>query len=537
MSELPRKKLSGKKKSFFLVLALMSLFWLRVGYYAVTQEPLRVSKETTYLTGPIREDGTVDYAAALNERNKVGVTSENNAAVVLAKVLGPSVGGEEYFKELGISIPLLDGDYYLPISQFHVETFIPQTEADWDLMPEFDLDDQYGFSEARPWTAEEFPDLARFFEANRIPLDHLLAVVEKPKYYNPVVQSTNWFSVGLSNKGVSAHLRNLSADLCVKGMLAIGEKDFSQAHDCLNAIHRLALCQVEESGTISYLCYRGETDRVFRLMNELISSGENKPEQLRHFQNILDEHERQHGVAEHINFGARIEALEEMNELIYRLYISGENREVSSIRVAINGAKSLYRLDWNILYSRLNEGYDAVVENFRSVDPSMGFPVDNTSYDERTSAFNEMLSRCDIEYLQLDVSLSREEFSERSGFYLFDVLGVSNGYTLARSEVRGAVGLKVNQLGLRLEEHVIDNGSYPELLTDLEPPPTAEEMFDPFADKDLTYKKNGRGYVLYSWGDNQFDQEGQSYGEIPPGDDITFRIVRAITEPTKAERP
>jgi hypothetical protein len=49
-------------------------------------EPLAISKETTWITQPLRSDGTPDYVAWLTRRYAAGVTSENNAAVVLGQV-------------------------------------------------------------------------------------------------------------------------------------------------------------------------------------------------------------------------------------------------------------------------------------------------------------------------------------------------------------------------------------------------------------------------------------------------------------------
>ena len=51
---------------------------------------LPVGRDTTYVTGPIDKDGYIDYEAALNERLSQGVTPENNANVLIWKVLGPT---------------------------------------------------------------------------------------------------------------------------------------------------------------------------------------------------------------------------------------------------------------------------------------------------------------------------------------------------------------------------------------------------------------------------------------------------------------
>jgi hypothetical protein len=54
---------------------------------------ITISKETTYLTGPIRSDGWLDYAAVVNERCKSGVTAENNAAILQVARISAAAGG------------------------------------------------------------------------------------------------------------------------------------------------------------------------------------------------------------------------------------------------------------------------------------------------------------------------------------------------------------------------------------------------------------------------------------------------------------
>ncbi len=83
---------------------------------------ITVSKETTYLTGPLRPDGTVDYLAAVNEHCSQGVTPENNAAVPLLQAIGPKEvpeqGREQFFKMLGISPLPEQGDYLVPFLEY-----------------------------------------------------------------------------------------------------------------------------------------------------------------------------------------------------------------------------------------------------------------------------------------------------------------------------------------------------------------------------------------------------------------------------------
>src|SRR5437867_2887413 len=76
-----------------------------------------LGKETTVVTGPLDQDGYIDYQAALNERLGKGVSPDKNANVLLWKALGPRPEGgkempPEFFKALGIEEPPEKGDYH-----------------------------------------------------------------------------------------------------------------------------------------------------------------------------------------------------------------------------------------------------------------------------------------------------------------------------------------------------------------------------------------------------------------------------------------
>ena len=72
--------------SALVCLLLIGMFLLLVGY----RHRVTVSKETTYFTEPLREDGYPDYVAALNRRMSEGVTPENNAVALWWQAMGPS---------------------------------------------------------------------------------------------------------------------------------------------------------------------------------------------------------------------------------------------------------------------------------------------------------------------------------------------------------------------------------------------------------------------------------------------------------------
>src|SRR5689334_7184753 len=51
---------------------------------------ITISKQTTYITAPLRPDGLPDYEQYVRQKQRDGVTLENNAAVLLVQALWPS---------------------------------------------------------------------------------------------------------------------------------------------------------------------------------------------------------------------------------------------------------------------------------------------------------------------------------------------------------------------------------------------------------------------------------------------------------------
>src|SRR6266568_4980406 len=81
-----------------------------------------ISKETTYVTGPVDKDGYIDYAAALNERLRQGVTPENNANVLIWQALGPHPDRRavppKFFIVMGVEAPTEKGTYFIEVDSF-----------------------------------------------------------------------------------------------------------------------------------------------------------------------------------------------------------------------------------------------------------------------------------------------------------------------------------------------------------------------------------------------------------------------------------
>jgi hypothetical protein len=100
----------------------------------VEPEPIVVSEETTIYTEPLRPDGTVDYAAALNAKYGKGVTAENNLAVGLLDLYGVTLLGEA---ESLAELRRIDPGFVRRVERL-LETKLPETPvARWTELDAF----------------------------------------------------------------------------------------------------------------------------------------------------------------------------------------------------------------------------------------------------------------------------------------------------------------------------------------------------------------------------------------------------------------
>jgi hypothetical protein len=154
---------------------------------------ITISKETTYITEPLRPDGYPDYVAALNQRASDGVTPENNAAVLLQRAFGPSEIPEEvranFFKQLGISSLPATGDYFVSRSEMikrwrarHPATTMDDGE---------DLDEQFDRATKAPWKANNYPIVAEWLKTNANPLRLIVAASGRSKQFFPLILGPN----------------------------------------------------------------------------------------------------------------------------------------------------------------------------------------------------------------------------------------------------------------------------------------------------------------------------------------------------------
>lgn len=177
--------------------------------------------DTTRILEPLRPDGSVDYAAALEERARVGANFENNAAPQLLRALealpetvrGPVYDGVGLQKQLRMSTPYMD-----------LHAYLQRLERKGQPVPRRLLDREEAWSACKgPWRSMEFPEMAAFLRYNESSLQLIEKAVVRSHFSMPLhFQGKTDFlgEVGLLSMPTSLHLTVAS-----RAMLRLGERD------------------------------------------------------------------------------------------------------------------------------------------------------------------------------------------------------------------------------------------------------------------------------------------------------------------------
>jgi hypothetical protein len=181
---------------------------------------LTIGRDTTRITGPLRPDGTLDYLAALNVAAGQGVTPENNAAVLLVRVLDPGKrpNAVEHrraeCKALGVPVPP---------GPFLVRPKRPEA-AEVEGAPE--AADELNNARLAPWRADEHPWIATWLKEGEPQLAIAIEAMSRPRFYLPLVATEEPAIIANALEWPSGGVTALGDALCTRAMLRLGSGDF-----------------------------------------------------------------------------------------------------------------------------------------------------------------------------------------------------------------------------------------------------------------------------------------------------------------------
>jgi len=478
---------------------------------------ITVSKETTRITGPLRDDGYVDYVAALNEQFGRGVTPENNAAVPLWQALGPEPVDEEiraeFFRLLGIPQPPRQGRYLVDFNNV-VERLGPKAGED--------PDGQFDRAMKGPWSAEDCPAVAGWLQANEAALPLVVEASRRPRYYAPMVSHDDvapMISVLLPTLGQA---RNVARAVMARAMLRLDSGDVDAAADDLLACHRFARLIGQGPTLIDALVAIAIDTMACQGDTVLATSGKLSAEQAAAYLAELKKLPPLPSMVDKIDVAERYMFLDAAAGIARNgpsalSGIAGDGGG-GGFSAAVLKAISDSMLDWDEVLRIGNAWYDRMVEAGRQPTRE----ARNAAWTKVDDDLHELTERAADKQALLADLLSgkspRQLMTEKMGAIMIALLLPAVNAAMDAEE-RGKMRFEVTELAVALSAYHAEHGAYPKKLGKLAPTYVAEIPRDRFADADLTYRPRKDGYLLYSVGRNATDDGGRNWHFDPHPDD------------------
>lgn len=484
------------------------------------QLQVTASKETTVFTGPLRDDGSVDYIAAVNERWSDGITVENNAAVLFRQAMGPDSipegQREKYFQLLGIPPLQAEGNYFVSFDEFINRDGLSAPEQESAQMA-------LGQALSRPWSNQEFPLLARWLKANEAPLELLVNASKRPRFYNPLVEKHNSFNFAL---GIySAEYRAASRALIARAQLRIQMGQLADAWNDLQASHRLArlvssspsMTDYLTAGVMEHMSCEGDVSYL-RHCSHSAERWAQLASQLRDLPplaspvHIIDDSERivfLDSVCRTAHKGFQFLNGDEDENMV-----EPETPEQRAARAAINW--DLILTDGNAFYDRLV----AAMQKDTRVEKDLELERCEQEIGERAKRCKDVAI-----WLKTTVIGDREMVSEQLGNFFICMIAPATA-AVSNFADQSQMRTDITKLGFFLAAFHAEKGTYPVSLAELAPRYVVTIPLDVFSGSDLRYTQLPDGYLLYSIGKNKKDDGGRTAKNAQPGEEVDDIVVQ-----------
>ncbi|HEY4761557.1 MAG TPA: hypothetical protein VIH42_13325 [Thermoguttaceae bacterium] len=496
----------------------------------INYPPFTISKETTYLVEPLREDGYVDYVGVLNKLCREGVTPENNAVVPLLQAVGPDVifvsHREQFFHMLGIEPLPEQGDYLIPFEEYlkQINSAKGESATPEDPTKKDEQIDQFYKAVDGPWTEDQYPIVAAWLKANQIPLEKIREATQRPKFYDPMVLNGKVPLIALL-RDTANQAYYCRWPLIEQAMFEIQQGKIEDAQENILACHRLA--RLVGQGPTEVEVIHSYAIEVTACLGDvaLAQSGKLSPSDAAQFQEELRKLSPLPKMVDKINVAGRFEFLD--------CIASHAREEIELLKAESTKQKSLLeRLfkpasskpsDWDTVLRMGNFWYDRLVEAFHKPTYAERMEackrLENEFYGISAKEKATAKSMLDGKNVRL-----AGKVKEKANIYIY-IHHRGVGLSLNIEEL-AHVRTDLSHLALALGAYRSEHGSYPDRLDEVVPQYIAELPKDRFANADYIYRPDGKGYILYSIGYNGKDDGGKDQRDDPSCDDVVIRTPK-----------
>lgn len=511
----------------------------------LTKAGIRTGKDTTYVHGPVLEDGTIDYISAYNAVAGKGATQENNAAIILVPLVEKNLflGGDKARpakarEMLGLP-PARPGDPTLQSVSDFLGPGPAAVGAPWKESDQFST--TISDIRKRLIPAEEAPAVTRWVNAQEVLLERVIAASQRPCYFVPAVRDgPSPRLVGAMPSGMA--ISYACQPLEVRANFRAAKGDFVGARRDIAAVLRLGRLLWNGHADLDSMLGSYIAARTLEQIRAWAASGKLTAAQAR---DLIAEIDALPPRREDDAISGRFVWLDMVMEIR-----RGHGQELMQL-LCMRFDKQpldlgdLADADINGLLTHANNVYDMWVEvdrlpNYRAqryareqraaalqgrntpVLPayamfSTAFQGSATSKPDPVAAAAAQEAAV-IAYLKRRPGETRAAFTTRIGRLLFEQADPGFNAVLENR----IAWTTLTRLALALAAYHAEQGEYPATLAALAPKYLAQVPMDHFSGEQPVYRREGKGYLLYSIGANLKDEGGKD--KSAGGDDLVVKV-------------
>ncbi len=440
---------------------------------------IRVSKETTRISGPLKKNGNVDYLAAINKEKSRGVTAANNAGVPIWQAFGrqelvPELV-DEFFRRLGMTPPPENGEYYIELADFLEKEHLARGGEDTVVALSAVRDKAtMVFDEimSGPWSEKKYPQVVRWLKRNDRALKLAHEASRRTHYYMPYLtgdeQEGQEATLVMMLLPGAVHSRTMGRLLVIDGFGHIGSGKLQKAREAFLACHRIGrVCS--KGGTVIEGLVGAAIDGIaIRGEIALVEHGGLSVEQLRSYQKELEQLPPFSSMVEKITVLERYIFLDVAQNLarhgpkvLREIQMESETNSSPLLESVGKGVFGTL-VDWNIVLKMGNEAFDRI----EKIGAIKSFSGREKKFEEFEKEIEEMAAHLGTasglaKQLLLSGKNVRQVVSEQMGGILICLLLPSVTRAVDISE-RGIMNTQMVQSAMALSMFQKQHGRYPD---------------------------------------------------------------------------
>jgi hypothetical protein len=535
-----------------MVVLLLLAGLLAYMYWPAGPIKIIISRETTYIDGPLNPDGTVNYVAYLDAEYSKGVTPENNAAPLLLRVCGPDLlfppVRDETLRRLNLPANFFDGNGQLirwwdrarPGKPITVATKPGQSDdeddpdrenVDIDRGPF--LDDVYRMLVA----GQVHPELEAWLASNAKALELVRQAANKERFYLPVISNSNPPCL-CKIVPILIPLQGVAMTMRVSALVRAARNDIQGAWDDVLTIHRLGrlIGQLpSDIGQLTALGIEGDAAET----GTFLATHHAMPADLA---NVLL---NKLGLLSPLGDAMTLMGRHERFFILDLVMMQSRGIDIDAMAEGKAAKKTPPNLDWNLMLGEVNSWYDRLVEAYQTPRFQGGQQAqDAFEHDVRTAItqsphpFLGPLWPILREYGGRPFQKARTLNTARM------IVAISTPTPLPQASIlddQMRMMHEIEMLAVALACFHAEKGRWPAELKELCPSLLKGIPTDRFSGNPLIYRPSDSGYLLYSIGKNGRDDGGQRKPASKPmsyddsKDDIAAEVKPAETQPAQTK--